>query len=205
MQIRKPLVSFLLIKRALLVLVIATTIAGSLGCANGYTNRIAAGMLAGAVVGAGVGYQFVHHGRNREYETQNTIITSVVFALATGGILAWHYREVELTKVEVSGRFARYRLCDPQDLDPSLAKQLQADGEPQERTYRLQIDQIGNSAISLDDNTKWVYPTFRKRYLQPERGETQMLSERYIWEILMPGKFVTRSQNPHYFVEEEEK
>jgi hypothetical protein len=32
-----------------------------------------------------------------------------------------------------------------------------------------------------------------------------VISTRYIWEILKPGSFVTRSQDPQYFVEEGEK
>lgn len=172
------------------------------GCSS-ISKKIAGGMLAGAVVGAGVGYQFVHHGEYRQYETQNTIITSLIFSLVTGGVLYWHYQEMEKLKVDISGRYARYRLCDPQNLPSSLSQQLKLKNEDWGRVYLLDEKQIGKLAISLDDNTKWVYPVFRKRYLLPESGENQIISKRYIWEIIKPGHFVTRSQNPQYFSQEE--
>lgn len=170
------------------------------GCATGQTKKIVIGMAAGAAVGAVVGQQFVHHGQYRQYEGRNTVITSILFALAVGGVMAWHYEALNEQMVEVSGRYARYRLCNPDELSPDLAQKL--GGDNQGPAVTLQPGQIGKLAISLDDNTKWAYPVFRKRYLQPERGETQVLSSRYIWEILRPGTFVTRSQNPQYFVEE---
>jgi hypothetical protein len=160
-------------------------------------------MAAGAVAGAIIGHEFVHHGQYKQYETRNTVITSAIFALATGGVLAWHYQEMEQQTVEISGRYARYRLCNPDEMNPDLARKLGVGGE--ENPYPLQANQIGKLSISLDDNTKWAYPVFRKRFLPPERGENQVISTRYIWEILKPGNFVTRSQNPAYFLEEGEK
>lgn len=175
------------------------------GCAS-RTAMIAGGMLAGAAVGAGTGYEFVHHGDHKQYETRNTIITSAVFALIFGGVLAWHYREIEQTKVEVSGRYSRYRLCDPDEMQAELSRQLQMKSEEDAgNIYKIDGAQVGKLAISLDDSTKWVYPTFRKRFLQPERGETQVISTRYIWEIVKPGFFVTRSQDPQYFLEINDK
>ncbi len=170
-----------------------------MGCAT-KGQTIASGMLAGAVVGAGVGHQFVHHGPDKRYEKENTVITSVVFALAAGGALAWHYRELERTKVEISGRFARYRLCDVEEMQAELARQLEFGHTSEGRVFALKDEQVGRLAISLDDHTKWVYPTFRQRFLLPELGETQVVSERYIWEIIRPGRFVTRAQNPQFFL-----
>lgn len=174
------------------------------GCATGQTRKIALGMVAGAVVGAVVGHEFVHHGEYRQYESRNTIITAVVGALATGGVMAWHYNALEEQQVEISGRYARYRLCNPDDMPPELAKKL-ALGEGNDGAVQVQDNQIGKLAISLDDNTKWAYPIFRKRYLQPERGDNQVISSRYIWEIMKPGSFVTRSQNPQFFVEDKKQ
>ncbi len=173
------------------------------GCATGQTKKIALGMVAGAVAGAVIGHEFVHHGQYKQYETRNTVITSVIFSLATGGVMAWHYQEMEQQMVEVSGRYARYRLCNPMEMNPDLAHKLGPGGE--ENAFPLQESQIGKLAIALDDNTKWVYPIFRKRFLQPERAENQVISTRYIWEILRPGNFVTRSQDPQYFFEEGKK
>lgn len=185
-------------------LIISIFILASTGCSS-YSKKIGGGMLAGAAVGAAVGYQFVHHGPNKQYETRNTIITAIVFGLATGGVLSWHYRAIEETKVEISGRYARYRLCDPQDLKGGLMSQLQMDSSSTQcSVFQIEPKQVGRLAISLDDHTKWVYPSFRKRYLKPERDENQVVSERYIWEIVVPGQFVTRSQNPQYFIEIEE-
>jgi hypothetical protein len=173
----------------------------SLGCATGQTKKVVIGMAAGAVVGAVVGHEFVHHGQYRQYETRNTIITSVIFALGTGGVMAWHYDEMQEQAVEISGRYSRYRLCNPDEMTPDLARKLGLNQE--EQAYPLKPEQLGKYALALDDNTKWVYPTFRKRFLPPERGENQVVSTRYIWEILRPGSFVTRTQDPQYFFEKE--
>lgn len=173
-----------------------------IGCATP-NKTIAAGMLSGAVLGAGIGYQFVHHGERRQFEVQNTIITSALFSMVAGGILAWHYREVEKAQVELSGRYARYRLCGANELPEALVKQMNPDGGESGGEV-LRPEQIGDHAIALDDSTKWAFPTFRKRDLPPEKGDDQVLSDRYIWEILRPGRFVTRSQNPSYFLPKQE-
>lgn len=178
-------------------------ISQSVGCAT--TNKtILAGMLSGAVVGAGIGYQFVHHGAHKQFETQDTIITSVLFSMVTGGVLAWHYREIEKAQVELSGRYARYRLCGANELPEGLVKEMKLGDEAGSTAIELKPEQIGKQTISLDDNTKWAFPSFRKRFLPPEKSENQVLSDRYIWEILQPGRFVTRSQNPQYFLSNEE-
>jgi len=198
--IKRPAREFL---RAMSVILLSAVMLFQNGCATGETKKIALGMLGGAAVGAIVGHEFVHHGEYKQYESRNTIITAIVFALVTGGVLAWHYEAMEQQTVEISGRYARYRLCNPDEMNPELAGKLGVGGE--ENAYRLQPGQIGKFAISLDDNTKWAFPVFRKRFLPPERAESQVLSNRYIWEILKAGSFVTRTQDPQFFVEEGEK
>lgn len=189
-----------MIKKIVRICVFTALLASLTGCATGQTKKIVVGMLAGAVVGAVVGHEFVHHGRNREYKTRNTFITSAAFAFAVGGALWWHYDQMQGQMVEASGKYARYRLCNP-DENPELAKQL---GYRDADAYPTRIEQIGKHAISLDDNTKWTFPVFRKRFLHPERGENSLLSSRYIWEIMKPGSFVTRTQNPEFFFEAQE-
>lgn len=191
-------------KRPVVLAVIFSVMITQWGCATGNGKNIALGMMGGAVVGAAVGHQFVHHGQHKQYESQNTILTSAIFSLAVGGALAWHYNELQEQTVELSGRYARYRLCDPDDLCPNLANKLQTGGPQQVGAQNLSSNQYGKFAITLDDHTKWTYPTFRKRFLPPDRSETQVISSRYIWEILKPGSFVTRSQNPQYFLEGDE-
>lgn len=171
-----------------------------LGCAtNNYSGKIAGGMLIGAGVGAAAGSALSSGGDSKE-RTKNTIISSIIFSLLAGGAMSWHYQQMEQEKVEISGRFARYRLCDPAD-SAALSKELEFGNNGDAAAFPIKESQLGKLALSLDDNTKWVYPNFRKRFLQPERNENQVISERYIWEIIKPGSFVTRSQNPEYFFE----
>lgn len=186
-------------KKPLLVLFLFPGLLGLSGCATGHNKEILWGMLAGAAVGAVAGHEFVHHGQYNQYRSENTAITAAVFALGTGAVMNWHYEGLQDREVEISGRFARTRLCDPSELDQNLVKQLSGTNEAQAVT--LQKEQIGKFSVSLDDETKWALPSFQKRFLQPERGETQVMSSRYIWEVIRPGRFVTRSQNPDFFVE----
>ncbi len=158
------------------------------------------GMVAGSAVGAAVGNMYVHHGRYKQYETRNTIITSVIFAMATGAILNWHYLQLQKNEVEISSRYSRYRLCNPDEMIPNLSERMGAN-EDLQNIMQMQPGQIGKQALTLDDNTKWVFPVFRKRFLPPEQGENSIVSTRYIWEIMKPGTFVTRSQAPQYFFE----
>lgn len=170
------------------------------GCST-RTRAIGLSMLGGAAVGAGVGYSVVHHGARKQYETRNTIITSAVFALAAGGIAAWHYRSLAEKEIEISGRYARYRLCDPDEMEQEMARQMKMRIEDQEPTIQLSPDMVGRNTIHLDDQTRWVFPDFRKRHLVPTQEDNSVISSRFIWEILRPGHFVTRSQNPEFFYE----
>jgi hypothetical protein len=187
------------IKYIVAIFIMLPSVTGLTGCASGHTKEIVWGMVAGAAVGALVGNQFVHSGQYNQYKTQNTVATAAVFALGTAAVMNWHYDALQDQEVEISGRFARTRLCDTEHLDPALVKQLSSSSEAQSTPVRK--EQVGQLSISLDDETRWAYPFFQKRFLQPERGDVQVLSSRYIWEIIRPGQFVTRSQNPEYFVE----
>jgi hypothetical protein len=185
---RKPFLNILLAS----ILIIQT------GCATEQGNKIAIGMLGGAAVGALAGNS-LSSDTNQNQRTRNTIISAIVFSLISGGFMAWHYRQIEETKIEISGRYARYRLCDSGELS-AIDKEFEGDKE-KSSVFEIAKSQVGKLSLTLDDSTKWVYPIFRKRYLMPERDENRVISERYIWEILKPGSFVTRSQNPEYFFE----
>lgn len=169
-------------------------------CAT-YNKNIVTGMVVGASMGALVGNQF--EADNNQEKIRNSIISSIFFALAVGGAMHWHYQSIEKAKVEMSGKFTRYRLCDPEEMNSEVYKKLKLDQDYEGSIYMIGNKQIGKLSISLDDNTKWIYPVFRKRYLLPELSETQVISKRYLWEIIKPGNFVTRSQNPEYFYQEE--
>ena len=161
------------------------------GCATGHGRQIGWGMVGGAAVGALAGNQLIKHGNNSRQATQDTAVTAVIAALATGAVLNWHYQALQDKEVELSGRYARARICagglgGACEDAPVVTPAAPADGR---------------SALNLDDGTKWAIPGFRKRMLPPEPSETQVLSTRYIWEIIRPGRFVTRTQNPEYFVE----
>lgn len=184
-----------------LTLLFSLLILAQMGCAtNGKT--IAAGMFTGALVGAVASNQMVYHGKDQKYQTQDTIVGAVVLGLLTGGALYWHYQEMEEMKVEMSGRYARYRLCDPEEMQSEFTRQLDLGQGSESFVYQLPNSQIGSQAISLDKDTKWTYPIFRKRFLQPERGDLEVISQRSIWEIIKPGRFITRSQDPQYFLED---
>lgn len=173
------------------------------GCAT-HTQNLLLGMVAGAGVGAMVGQEF-ENGGDPGIQSRNVIMSSILLALIIGGVMEWHYKELEAQEEQISGRYARFRLCDPELMKSGVEGQL--DLTKQEKVSVLHIDdnQIEKASIRLDDNTKWAFPVFRKRYLLPELGESQMTSERYIWEIIKPGSFVTRSQNPLYFFQTDKK
>jgi hypothetical protein len=192
-----------MITRPIVAAVLVLVLAFETGCATGHSKEIAIGMVAGAATGAIVGHEFVHHGQYKQYQSRNTLITSILFSLITGGVMAWHYSSLAQQEVEISGRYARFRLCNPDEMKPELARKLGITGDSgtAEGAFQLQPGQVGKMAIALDDNTKWIYPVFRKRFLPPERAESQVISTRYIWEILRPGSFVTRTQDPQYFFE----
>lgn len=163
-------------------------------CATPNKNIALSGVIGG-VVGAVAGHELT---RNKEHRDRNTVVTSLAFGLAAAGAMAWHYREMEQQLVEISGRYSRYRLCDVSDSGAPLAPVSESQCT-REEVYQIPTSQVSRTAISLDDETKWVFPTFRKRLLGPEKGTDHVISRRYIWEVIRPGTFVTKDQNPELF------
>ncbi|MBK9038055.1 MAG: hypothetical protein IPL83_02655 [Bdellovibrionales bacterium] len=190
--------------RPILGLLFSVLIFIQAGCAT-HGKSIAGGMFTGAIVGAGLSNQLVYHGKERQYETQDTIVGAILLGLITGGALYWHYQEMEDVKVEMSGKYARYRLCDPEEMQSEFSRQMEQGQNSESLVYQLPSSQIGKFAITLDDDTRWTYPIFRKRFLQPERGELEVISKHSVWEIIKPGRFITRTQDPQYFLEEKSK
>ena len=90
-------------------------------------------------------------------------------------------------------------------MQSEFSRQMEMGQNSESLVYQLPSSQIGKTAITLDDDTRWTYPIFRKRFLQPERGELEVISKRSVWEIVKPGRFITRTQDPQYFLEEKSK
>jgi len=182
----------MLITRGIFILILFSLL--QTGCATRTKQTLTAGAV-GAAVGAGVGYTVVHHGPGRRHVTTNTIITSALFALVFAGATAYHYRALDNQKVSITSRFGRSYLLDTD---------LQELGEPwgSESAFTPSRRDVGSESIRLDENTRWVFPTFRRRELRPETGPDEFLSSRYTWEIVRPGFFVTRDDAPGVFEEE---
>ena len=158
-----------------------------------HSKPILLGGIVGATVGAGLGYTVVHHGKNREYIVPNTIVTSAAFALVTMGVLAYHYRELDQQKIEITSKMSRSWLMN----NPQGSREFL---NFPEGNFSPRTSDIGGQSLRLDDQTRWGYPTFRKRELRPEVSSDELVSERHVWEILRPGFFVSRELNPAYFV-----
>ena len=181
--------------RALIAIGISSTLL--MGCAT-HTKEMLIGGIVGSAVGAGVGYTVVHHGNDKQYEVRNTIITSAVFGLVTMGLMAYHYNALDEQKIELTSKLTR----------PALLENVVGNGEPVtssllQNEVVVGQEAIGRSSLKLDDQTRWIYPTFRKRDLKPEATGNELLSSRYIWEIVKPGFFITREQRPDQFTSEE--
>lgn len=178
---------------------ISTIIVASLslqGCSS-HKTEIFVGGLVGAAAGAGLGYGVVHHGRDRQYEVQNTLITSGVFAVGVMGVLALHYYMLEQQKVEIMSKLTTKWIDNP-DNQNKLMRLGQNDKLASDE-IRVPDESLLDYAMELDSQTRWVYPTFRKRELRPETSTDQSLSARYTWEIVRPGFFVNRETQPYYF------
>jgi len=149
-----------------------------------YTSVVAG---AGAVVGAGVGYSVVHHGKDKKYQTTNTIATSAIFAVLAGGLTYWHLRSLDQQKIEIAGEFSRATLLD----------------EDSRNTLRLFDAEVSvdDQSVKLDSITRWVLPVFRKREVRAKRAEDSFVSSHHRWEVLKPGFFVSHSQAPELFKE----
>jgi hypothetical protein len=184
-------------KHKILSLLILTT--SLTGCST-HTKEILIGGIVAGGIGAGVGYTVVHHGNQKQYETRNTLITSGVFALLAMGLMAYHYTSLDDQKVEIMSKFTR-----PTLLKDSEGGALQ-DGSVTQSLLENEVsaspERTGKYSLELDHETRWVYPSFRKRMLRPESSGNELLSSRYTWEIVRPGFFVTREQQPNYFGDE---
>lgn len=157
------------------------------GCASRTPEIITAGVV-GSAVGAGLGYAVVHHGENRKYVVQNTIITSAVLGLAFAGLAAFHYRALENEKIAITSKLGRSYLLETTD------DELQRPWE-MESSFVPTAQMIKDNAIQLDTETYWVLPSFRKKNLRPEADADEFLSSRYVWEVVRPGFFTTPSLN----------
>jgi len=154
------------------------------GCATRTREVVTAGVV-GAAVGAGLGYAVVHHGPARRHVVPNTIISSALLSLTFAGVTAYHYRTLDGQKISIASRMGRSYL---------LESDLQELGQPWElerQSISVRRDMIREEAISLDDSTSWVLPTFRRRLLPPEAGPEEFLSSRHTWEIVRPGFFLS--------------
>lgn len=174
-----------LLKRSITIFVFVALLSG---CSSKMWKMAGVGAASG-FVGAGVGYAFVHHGKNREYRTVNTAVTASIFAAAGAGIAYWHWTSLDQQKIELAGQFSRSTY-----LETGLMDKNRDD---------VQIAISGKKSLSLDLNTRWVFPEFTKRTLPPQRGESELISSHYAWEISRPGFFVTKDQYPTLFKEEE--
>lgn len=157
------------------------------GCASRTPEIITAGVV-GAAVGAGLGYAVVHHGENRKYVVQNTIITSAVLGLAFAGLTAFHYRSLENEKIAITSKLGRSYLLE------TTSDELQRPWEL-ESSFTPTTEMIKDNSIQLDTETYWVLPSFRKKNLRPEADADEFLSSRYVWEVVRPGFFTTPSLN----------
>lgn len=161
------------------------------GCSS-KTWKVAGVGAASGLVGAGVGHTFVHHGKGKEHQTTNTVITASIFGVLGAGIAYWHWTSLENQRVELAGQFSR-------------SSYLEVDGRSSGDRDLVQVAVSGKKSLSLDTSTRWVFPEFRKRTLPPQRGESEIISSHYTWEIARPGFFVSRDQYPSLFKEEEVK
>lgn len=169
----------------------------SLQACSSHKREIFISGIVGAAAGAGLGYGVVHHGKDRKYEVQNTIITSAVVGLLTMGVMSWHYSSLDQQKVDIMSGLTREWVKNPENQNTVM--QL---GNPSLTTASPSM--IGTESLKLDDNTRWVFPTFRERDLRPEIDSDQITSSRKMWEIVRPGFFVNREVQPWYFDSERE-
>lgn len=155
------------------------------GCASRTPEIITAGVV-GTAVGTGLGYAVVHHGENRKYVVQNTIISSAVLGLAFAGLAAFHYRSLENEKIAITSKLGRSYLLE------TTGDELRRPWE-MESSFTPTTKMIKDNAIQLDSETLWILPSFRKKNLRPEANAEEFLSSRYVWEVVRPGFFTTPS------------
>ncbi len=165
---------------------------------SAHRTKILVGGLVGASVGAGLGYGVVHHGKDRRYEIQNTIITSSIFAVGFMGALALHYYLLDQQKVDIMSGLTSKWMEDPDNQN----KVMKLGSIETKDELFIRQEQLRKHSLSLDNETRWIYPTFRRRYLEPEASQEQITSARYTWEVVRPGFFVSRETHPWYFQDE---
>ena len=166
---------------------------------SGHRKNILIGGLVGGAVGAGLGYGVVHHGKNRRYEVQNMIITSSLFALGVMGAMSLHYYLMDQQKVDIMSNLTSQWMENPANQNKVMRLGVSDEGAATSPENFVKEGQISKYSLELDNETRWVYPSFRRRYLQPEASADQMTSARYTWDIVRPGFFVSRETHPWYF------
>lgn len=161
-----------------------------------YRTRVVVGGVAGSAVGAGVGYAFVHHGQGKEYQTRNTIITSLVFGVVTSSLIAFYFQSLKEKELELSSQLSRYKFsADSESADLSRGSELRPGNELQ----FIEGETGRPLTISLDPSTRWVLPRFVKRFLPSQQGHEEAVSSHFRWEIIKPGFFVTSERSPEFF------
>jgi phosphate/sulfate permease len=168
-------------------LFLAFIIGFQVACASRTPEIITAGVV-GSAVGAGLGYAVVHHGPNRKYVLQNTIISSALLGLTFAGVTAYHYRALEKEKIAITSKLGRSYLLE--SADKALPRPWEV-----EASFTPTVELIKDNAIQLDSETYWVLPSFRKKNLRPEADTNEFLSSRFVWEVVRPGFFTTPSLN----------
>lgn len=161
------------------------------GC-SARMRTIATASVIGGAVGASLGYAALHHGSHKQYQTQNTIISASVFAALFGLSTWYHLHALDEEKMDLAGKFSR-------------ATYLDRDSNPKNHLEGLTAISLGKQSVRLDRDTRWVLPEFQKRMLAPERGENELISSHHAWEIVRPGFFLSRDQDPDLFKQEEKK
>lgn len=170
-------------KNLLYILVIA--VFTQTGCSAKLRKTALIG-VGSAALGAGVGYAFVHHGKNKEHQMTNTIITSSLFGVLGAGITYWHLSSLEHQRIDLASQFSQSRFLD--DSSKETWKSVPFDPLT-----------LKDNSVELDTSNRWVLPQFRKRDLPAQRSETEIISPHYTWEIARPGFFINRKQDPELF------
>ncbi len=142
--------------------------------------------IGSAALGAGVGYAFVHHGKAKEHQTTNTIITSSIFGVIGAGITYWHLSSLENQKLELASQFSQSKFLDSENKDGL-------------KSFPFNSLVIQKNSVELDEVNRWVLPQFRRRELPAQRSETEMIAPHYTWEIARPGFFINKKQDPELF------
>ncbi len=178
-------------KRMILGMLLLTSSGGFTACSAKSKKVLIASAIGGAA-GAGLGYAVVHNGSRQQYRTQNTIISASILAAIFGLATWYHLSELDEQKIDLAGQFSRATYLD---------RGIKADGDHKNFSPIL----LQKESIRLDTETRWVLPEFQRRFLPPERSETELIVSHHAWEVIRPGFFVTRDQDPDLFKLEDKK